>query len=75
MAVPYGGPIQGIRSPSGVFDPEGGLAVTGGVEEAEVVCCEVDLRGEWDIHRIRMEDRRPELYGILADKQIMRVLM
>jgi predicted amidohydrolase len=68
MAVPYGGPVQGIRSPSGVFDPEGGLVVTGGHEKAEVVSCDVDLHKEWDIHRIRMEDRRPELYRNLTDE-------
>jgi hypothetical protein len=68
MAVPYGGPIQGVRNPSGVFDPEGGLVVTGGGETAEVVFCDIDLHKEWDIHRIRMEDRRPELYRSLADE-------
>lgn len=67
MAVPYNGPIQGIRSPSGVFDPEGRLAVLGGSENAEVVYCDIDLNREWDIHRIRMEDRRPELYRGLTE--------
>jgi predicted amidohydrolase len=68
MAVPYGGPIQGIRSPSGVFDPEGRLVVTGSVEKAELVLCDIDLHREWEIHKIRMEDRRPELYRSLSDE-------
>ncbi|MDR1072757.1 MAG: hypothetical protein LBL45_03680 [Treponema sp.] len=71
MAVPYGEPIQGIRSPSGpssVFDPEGRLTASGDGEKAEVVYCEVDPRKEWGIHRIRMEDRSPKLYRSLADE-------
>jgi predicted amidohydrolase len=68
MAVPYGGQIEGIRSPSGVFDPEGELVVTGYVRKAEVVAFDIDLHKEWDIHRIRMEGRRPELYRSLADE-------
>jgi predicted amidohydrolase len=66
MAVPYDGPIQGIRIPSSVFDPAGRLVVTGSNEKAEVVFCDIDLRREWDIHRIRIEGRRPELYQSLA---------
>jgi predicted amidohydrolase len=68
MAVPYGGPIQGICIPSGVFDPEGRLVVTGGVKKAEVVSCDIDLHREWDIHKIRMEDRRPALYRSLVNE-------
>ncbi|MDR2078134.1 MAG: carbon-nitrogen hydrolase family protein [Treponema sp.] len=66
MAVPYGGLIQGIRTPSSVFNPNGELVSTGSPDKAEVVFCDVDLSREWDIHTIRMEDRRPELYQSLA---------
>jgi predicted amidohydrolase len=66
MAVPYGGRIEGMRTPSGVFDPEGRPVVMGGLRESEIVFCDIDLRREWDIHRMRMEDRRPELYRMLV---------
>jgi predicted amidohydrolase len=69
MAIPYGGPIQGIRTPSGVFDPEGRLVASGSGEKAEVVYCEIDPSREWEIHQVRMEDRRPELYRGLTDEK------
>jgi predicted amidohydrolase len=67
MAVPFGGAIQCIRTPSSVIDPEGNFIVTGSTDKAEVVCCDIDLHKEWEIHRIRMADRRPELYQTLAE--------
>jgi predicted amidohydrolase len=71
MAVPCDGPIQGIRIPSSVFNPDGELVAAGNPEEAEIVSCDVDLRREWNIHAIRMEDRRPELYHSLAAKGVV----
>ncbi|GHV01562.1 hypothetical protein FACS189485_00160 [Spirochaetia bacterium] len=62
MAVPFNGPIQGLRTPSSIIDPEGGILAMAGAESAEILYCDIDLHREWDIHRIRMEDRRPELY-------------
>lgn len=66
MAVPYGGPIQGIRIPSSVFNPNGEIAAIGSHDKAEIVACDVDLQKKWDIHKIRMEGRRPELYHSLT---------
>jgi predicted amidohydrolase len=62
MAVPYDGTLQGIRSPSSVIAPDGTVVVSGSSGKVEIVSCDIDLSREWEIRKIRMEDRRPELY-------------
>jgi predicted amidohydrolase len=62
MAVPYGGPVQRVRIPSSVFNPNGELVAAGSPDKAEIVFCDVDLRGEWDNHTIPVKGRGPELY-------------
>jgi predicted amidohydrolase len=74
MAVPFNGPIRGLRTPSGVIDPEGTILASANAETSEVVCYDIDLGKEWGCHAIRMEDRRPELYRSLADKRYNAVL-
>jgi predicted amidohydrolase len=69
MAVPHKGSIAGIRSPSSVIDPEGGVVAAGGAERAELIGCEIDLSREWDMRAVRMADRRPELYGELIERR------
>jgi predicted amidohydrolase len=66
MAVPYNEPLQGIRSPSSVIDPEGSTIAIAGNSNSEIVCADIDLNREWEIHTIRMNERRPELYRSLV---------
>jgi predicted amidohydrolase len=62
MAVPFAELIQGIRSPSSVIDPEGKCIAAGRNDSGGVICCELDLSRKWEIHGIRINGRRPELY-------------
>jgi predicted amidohydrolase len=67
MAVPYNNIIQGLRLPSSVINPEGMTIAQASANKAEVLYCDVDLNHEWDVHTIRMNDRRSSLYGEIVE--------
>ncbi len=64
MAVPYGMPIEGLRSPSEVIRPDGECIARGSCTEAQVVWCEIpDLKAYDDLRALRMQGRRGSLKG------------
>lgn len=67
MAVPFGGPIQGLRTPSGVIAPCGLTIASAGTEKAEALACGIDLQKKYAAHEERLAGRRPGLYGMLAE--------
>lgn len=67
MGVPYGGTIEGVRSPSQVIGPDGVVIAGGPKDSAAVVFAEIELAGSDVPRALRMGDRRPTLYGGLCD--------
>jgi predicted amidohydrolase len=67
MAVPLDGPIQGLRTPSGVIAPSGLTITSAGTGNAEVLVCDIDLQKNYTARAERLAGRRPDLYGMLVE--------
>lgn len=66
MAVPAWGPIEAPRTPSSVVTPDGVLAACGPADRPALVCCDLDLSAAVPYRPIRLDSRRPDLYGDLT---------
>lgn len=67
MAIPYREAINGIRNPSEVISPLGQIIAQGSRQNAEVVCCEIEIE-DCKAHKIlRMQDRHPGTYIRIAN--------
>ena len=53
MAVPLNSTISGIRSPSNIIDPEGNVIIQAGNDTTEFICCDIDLKKEWETNKYR----------------------
>ncbi|MBR1584298.1 MAG: carbon-nitrogen hydrolase family protein [Clostridia bacterium] len=69
MAVPFEGGISGIRAPSQVIAPDGGVRASGPRDRAAAVTCSVDLHELRPLHALRMHDRRPDTYAALVKQE------
>ena len=67
MSVPYGGPIEGIRTPSELVAPDATVLARAAADRADVLTCEFDPAAMEELHRLRMQDRRPDTYGALTE--------
>lgn len=72
MAIPPNGVIEGIRSPSCIVDGGGNILAQCSRTEASISIADFDLKDhgdnqrEWCPMSIRVEDRRPETYRLIA---------
>lgn len=66
MSVPYKEAIAGIRTPSEVVAPDGCVVAQAAPDAAQQLTMELELNAMEELHTLRMHDRRPETYGMLA---------
>ena len=66
MAVPYRGPIEGIRTPSELVAPDGSVLARASADRAETLTCAFDLAAMAELHQMWMHDRKPDTYQALA---------
>lgn len=62
MSVPYGMPIEGIRTPSEVVAPSGAVVAAANRERGQVLHAQIDLAETESYYSLRMRDRHPETY-------------
>lgn len=67
MSVPFGVPIEGLRSPSEVVSPEGAVLASGPCDRAALVQCEINLNDAEPFRALRMGDRRPNTYKTIGE--------
>lgn len=70
MAVPYWGPIEGLRSPSEIIAPDGTVVVRGSNKEAGIVIADVDIHDCMEERKQRLCLRRPGTYQSLNKEYI-----
>lgn len=68
MAVPYWGPIDGLRTPSEVVSPAGDALARGGTNDPHLVSCTFDLSQCESTRTFRLACRRPGAYGQLTEE-------
>lgn len=66
MGIPFIGDITGIRNPSEVISPEGVILAQGSRDKAEVVCCDLDIKDCEEFKAMRLGNRHPETYKLIA---------
>lgn len=66
MAVPAWGSIVPPRAPSSVIAPDGSILTCGDAERSMIVACSPELSIAQKTSKLRLSDRKPELYGALT---------
>lgn len=72
MGVPYWMDIEGLRSPSQIVAPDGGILVCGNTVSDEAVVGEADIRIAEGYRKARLDDRRQDLYRRLLSGSMLQ---